>query len=84
MPSLLCRLTRMFRRCERQASMAGQASLAAAQTAQAQAGQRLAQENCKHARAQAAKEKLGQIEQENHLAYLFRQAFGGRQGRREP
>lgn len=47
------------------------------ETSLARAEQALADEEAKHRQAEAAKRKIDRLEQENHLAYLFRQAFSG-------
>ena len=72
------RRLRMFHHDREQAAAPAQAALAAAEAARDTAQQRLEQEKAKRPGAQQATARLGRIEQENHLAHLFRQAFNGR------
>jgi len=52
-------------------------SLAEAEAARAAAERRLADEQRKTRQAVPLTDKLNRLEEENHLAYLFRQAFTG-------
>lgn len=55
-----------------------QGSAVTPETSLARADKALAEEEAKHPQAQAAKQEIDRLEQENHLAFLFRQAFSGR------
>lgn len=67
----MLRFSLRLRKCRKNGRMTPQASLAAAEAARRT-------EERKHGKARAATDRLARLEQENDLAYRFRQAFNGR------